>query len=40
VKRNRDEGICMGSAEFTKFLAVRMEEYREFSDAIGLNRMK
>ena len=26
----------MGSAEFTKFLTVRMEEYRGFYDAIGL----
>jgi hypothetical protein len=40
VKRNHYEDVFMGSAGFTKFLAVRMEEYREFYDAIGLNKMK
>ena len=33
--RNLFEDIFMGSAEFTKYLAVRMEEYRAFYDAIG-----
>ena len=28
----------MGSAEFTKYLAVRMEEYPAFYDAIGYAR--
>ena len=28
----------MGSAEFTQFLAQRMVVYREFYDAIGLNK--
>jgi hypothetical protein len=28
----------MGSAEFTKYLAVRMEEYRGFYDAISLGK--
>ena len=40
VKRNIYEDIFLGSAEFTKFLGLRMEEYREFYDAIGLNKMK
>jgi putative tricarboxylic transport membrane protein len=40
VKRNLYQDVFMGSAEFTKFLAVRMEEYRGFYDAIGLNKMK
>jgi hypothetical protein len=26
----------MGSAEFSKFLVARMQEYKEFYDAIGL----
>lgn len=30
----------MGSAEFTKFLASRMEEYRGFYEAIGLGKPK
>jgi hypothetical protein len=30
----------MGSVEFTKFLAQRMEEYREFYDAVGLGKKK
>ena len=33
VKRNIYQDIFMGSAEFTKFLAVRMEEYRGFYEA-------
>ena len=40
VKRNIYEDRFMGSAEFTRFLRQRMEEYREFYDAIGLNKMK
>ena len=40
VKRNIYEDRFMGSAEFTRFLQQRMEEYREFYDAIGLNKMK
>jgi putative tricarboxylic transport membrane protein len=40
VKRNIYEDTFMGSAEFTKFLKVRMEEYRGFYDAIGLDKMK
>jgi tripartite-type tricarboxylate transporter receptor subunit TctC len=40
VRRNIYEDVFMGSAEFTKFLRVRMEEYRGFYDAIGLDKMK
>jgi putative tricarboxylic transport membrane protein len=40
AKRNIYEDTFMGSAELTKFLAVRMEEYRGFYDAIGLAKMK
>ncbi|HUP95135.1 MAG TPA: tripartite tricarboxylate transporter substrate binding protein [Burkholderiales bacterium] len=40
AKRNVYEDIFMGSAEFTKFLVHRMEEYRVFYDAIGLAKMK
>jgi len=40
AKRNIYEDIFMGSAEFTKFLAHRMEEYRVFYDAIGLAKVK
>jgi putative tricarboxylic transport membrane protein len=40
AKRNIVQDIFMGSAEFTKFLAVRMEEYRLFYDAIGLGKTK
>ena len=40
MKRNIYQDIFMGSEQFTKFLRVRMEEYREFYDAIGLNKMK
>lgn len=40
VKRNIYQDIFMGSEQFSKFLRARMEEYREFYDAIGLNKMK
>ena len=40
VKRNVFQDVFMGSAEFTKFLVQRMEEYREFYDAIGLSKTK
>ena len=40
AKRNIFQDIFMGSAEFTKFLTVRMEEYRGFYDAIGLSKTK
>jgi putative tricarboxylic transport membrane protein len=40
VKRNVYQDVFMGSAEFTKFLAQRMEEYRGFYDAIGLGKAK
>jgi putative tricarboxylic transport membrane protein len=40
VRRNMYQDIFMGSAEFTKFLAVRMEEYRGFYDAINLGKAK
>ena len=40
VRRHVYQDVFMGSAEFTKFLVVRMEEYREFYDAIGLSKMK
>ena len=40
VKRNLYEDIFMGHAEFTKFLAIRMEEYSGFYDAIGLGKKK
>jgi tripartite-type tricarboxylate transporter receptor subunit TctC len=33
--RNLFEDVFMGSAEFTKYLAVRMVEYSQFYDAIG-----
>jgi putative tricarboxylic transport membrane protein len=38
AKRNIFEDVFMGSAEFTKYLGVRMEEYRGFYDAISLGR--
>ncbi len=38
VKRSVFQDVFMGSAEFTKFLAVRAEEYRAFYDAINLTR--
>jgi putative tricarboxylic transport membrane protein len=40
AKRSVFEDIFMGSAEFTKFLAQRMEEYRGFYDAISLGKTK
>lgn len=40
VKRNIFQDVFMGSAEFTKFLAQRMEEYRGFYDAINLGKQK
>ena len=40
ASRNLFQYVFMGSAEFTKFLAVRMEEYRGFYEAIGLGKMK
>jgi len=40
VKRNIYQDVFMGSAAFTKFLDVRMEEYRGFYDAIGLGKQK
>ena len=40
AKRSIFQDTFMGSAEFTKFLAVRMEEYRVFYDAIGLGKTK
>lgn len=36
AKRNLFQDTYMGPAEFTQFLAKRMEEYKEFYDAIGL----
>src|SRR5688572_10917264 len=38
--RNNFQDIYMGSAEFAKFLTVRMEEYRSFYDGIGLGKTK
>ena len=40
VKRNIFQDVFMGSAEFTKFLAQRMEEVRGFYDAISLGKTK
>jgi putative tricarboxylic transport membrane protein len=40
AKRNVYQDVFMGSAEFTKFLVVRYEEYRGFYDAIGLAKQK
>ncbi len=40
VKRNIYEDVFMGSAEFTKFLVTRMEEYSVFYDAVGLGKKK
>jgi putative tricarboxylic transport membrane protein len=40
AQRNIFQDVFMGSAAFTKFLTVRMEEYREFYDAIGLAKTK
>jgi len=38
AKRNNFQDVFLGSAEFTKYLAMRMVEYREFYDAIGLGK--
>ncbi len=40
AKRNIYQDIFMGSAEFTKFLAARYEEYKVFYDAIGLAKQQ
>jgi putative tricarboxylic transport membrane protein len=40
VKRNIFQDVFLGSADFAKFLAVRMEEIRGFYDAIGLGKQK
>jgi putative tricarboxylic transport membrane protein len=40
VKRNIFQDVFLGSAEFTTFLAQRMEEYRGFYDAINLGKKK
>ncbi len=38
AKRNIFQDIYLGSAEFSKFLATRMVEYKEYYDAIGLGK--
>jgi putative tricarboxylic transport membrane protein len=38
AKRNIYQDIFLGSAEFAKFLVTRLEEYKEFYDAIGLGK--
>ena len=38
AKRNLYQDIYMGPADFAKFLQVRMIEYKEFYDAIGLTK--
>lgn len=38
AKRNIFQDVYMGGAEFARFLAARMQEYKEFYDAIGLAR--
>jgi putative tricarboxylic transport membrane protein len=40
AKRNLYEDTFMGSAEFTKYLAVRYKEYSAFYDAIQLAKLK
>ena len=40
VARNIFQDVFMGSAEFAKFLVVRMEEYRGFFDDVGLGKPK
>ena len=40
VKRHIYQDVFMGSAEFTKFLVVRMEEYKGFYEAINLGKTK
>ncbi len=38
ARRNIFQDVFMGSAEFTQYLAKRLIQYREFYDAIGLNK--
>lgn len=38
AKRNIFQDVYLGTTEFSKFLATRYEEYREFYDAIGLGK--
>ncbi len=38
AKRNVFQDVYLGSAEFTKFLAARLLEYKEFYDAVGLGK--
>ena len=40
VKRHVYQDVFMGSAEFAKFLTVRMEEYKGFYEAINLGKTK
>ncbi len=40
AQRNIFQDVFLGSAAFTKFLAARMEESREYFDAIGLGKPK
>jgi len=40
VRRNIFQDVFLGSADFTRFLRERMEEYRGFYDAIGLSKQK
>jgi len=40
ARRSLFQDVFMGSADFTKYLALRMEEYRGFYDAIGLGKTK
>lgn len=38
AKRSLFQDVYLGPAEFSKFLVQRMEEYKEFYDAIGLGK--
>jgi putative tricarboxylic transport membrane protein len=38
AKRNIYQDTFLGSADFAKFLAARLIEYKEFYDAIGLGK--
>jgi putative tricarboxylic transport membrane protein len=40
MKRNLYQDIFLGSEEFTKFLAEKMEEYKSFYEAINLTKKK
>jgi putative tricarboxylic transport membrane protein len=40
AKRSLFQDVYMGPAEFARFLATRMDEYKEFYDAIGLGKAK